>query len=60
MNYKYKDFRDWLYEEEGFGVRISRLVEDVEYSFGKKYHPDEFKVLMKWLEAAFECGREQK
>lgn len=52
--YEYETFDDWFWELEGFGLRGERFYGDVE----RQATPQESaKSSIKWLTAAFECGR---
>jgi hypothetical protein len=48
-------FEDWFYEQEGFGLRAERFLED-------KCERDMqlFINMKKWLEAAYEAGKENR
>ena len=47
-------FEDWFYEQEGFGLRAERFLEE-ECERDMKL----FIEMKKWLEAAYEAGKEQ-
>jgi hypothetical protein len=47
-------FEDWWYEQEGFGLRSERFFEE---ECGRDMQL--FINMKKWLEAAYEAGKEQ-
>jgi hypothetical protein len=47
-------FEDWFYEQEGFGLRAERFFEDE-----CERDMQLFIKMKKWLEAAYEAGKEQ-
>lgn len=51
-------FDEWFNEQEGFSFRCERFYDDVEMY---KYHCEagDVDVILKWLKAAYEVGREQ-
>lgn len=53
-DYEYEKFEDWFDELESFSLRSERFFSDV--PIGAK----EPRLLIDWLRAAFESGRETK
>ena len=48
-----KRFNDWLWEQEGVGLRADRLFADL----GSDY--ERYEVVVNWLKAAYEIGKQQ-
>ncbi len=46
-------FDEWIFELEGFSMRIERLYESMDSSINMN------KLVVDWLKAAYEAGREQ-
>ena len=51
---RYKQFEDWFNEQESYGLRSERFFSLV------PFRAREAELLGKWLEAAFNAGREEK
>jgi hypothetical protein len=49
-----KKFNDWLWEQEGFSFRADRLFADL----GSDYN--RYEVVVNWLKAAYEIGKQDK
>lgn len=48
---KYKEFDDWFWEIENFATRGERFYEELKWMDEKR--------AFEWLQAAWECAREQ-
>lgn len=48
-------FEEWLHQDEGFGPRIDRMMDDVKVSVEQEQTDD----IIKWLMAAYAMGHEQ-
>ena len=48
-------FDKWLHQDEGFGPRIDRMLDDVKVSIEQERSDD----IIKWLMAAYAVGHEQ-
>ena len=46
-------FDEWIDEVENFSTRLERLYEDL-----NDYQGDNIEIVLKWLEAAYDVGRE--
>ena len=56
--YQYETFEDWFREMEGFGYeRGDRFFDSIEL-YDKELHTERYREMhIRWLTAAFECGR---
>lgn len=54
MQYKYEKFEDYFEEIEGFCLRLERFHEEF-----SEVPMERRQRMIEWLQAAFECGREQ-
>jgi len=48
-------FDEWLHEDNGFGPRIDRMLDDIKVSVEQEKTDD----IMKWLMAAYAMGHEE-
>ena len=48
-------FDKWLHQDEGFGPRIDRMLDDIKVSIEQERSDD----IIKWLMAAYAVGHEQ-
>jgi flagellar biosynthesis/type III secretory pathway protein FliH len=48
-------FDQWLYQDEGFGPRIDRMMDDIKVSVEQERTDD----IIKWLMAAYAMGHEE-
>lgn len=48
-------FNDWLHQDEGFGTRIDRMMDDVKVAVEQERTDD----IIKWLTAAYAMGHGQ-
>ena len=47
-------FNDWLHQDEGFGPRIDRMMDDIKVSVEQERTDD----IIKWLQVAYSMGHE--
>lgn len=48
-------FEEWLHQDEGFGPRIDRMIDDVKVAVEQERTDD----IIKWLMAAYAMGHEE-
>lgn len=49
------NFENWLHQDEGFGPRIDRMMDDVKVAVEQERTDD----IIKWLMAAYAMGHEE-
>jgi archaellum biogenesis ATPase FlaH len=50
-------FEEWLNENEGFSIRLERVVEDI--LIHEKTYEEKYKSLIEWLETSYKMGFEE-
>ena len=48
-----KRFNDWLWQQEGFGLRADRLFADLNNNY------QQYEIVVNWLKAAYEIGKQE-
>ena len=58
MTFKYNEMNDWLGDIENYCLRLERFYDDVDQLTDNSLR--NYAILLSWLNAAFEAGRQQE